>query len=103
VIPAMQRFFGDHGITYFGPPEYVMACCRTPGEWLTHLQIVFLDLGWLLSLYVGYRIAVSRDTALRRGLVAFAPWAVLMAILFAVGIWIILQPMQMRGTLMGVG
>jgi hypothetical protein len=28
-----------------------------------------------------------------------APWALLMVVLFAVGIWIVLQPMQMRGTL----
>jgi cytochrome c oxidase assembly factor CtaG/polyferredoxin len=103
VIPATQRFLADHGYAYFGPPEYVMACCRSPGEWLTHLQIVFLDLGMLLSLYVGYRFAISQNTTLRKSLEALAPWALLIVILFATGIWIVLQPMQMRGTLMGAG
>ena len=28
---------------------------------------------------------------------AFAPWAILMSLLFAAGIWIVFQPMQMRG------
>jgi hypothetical protein len=27
------------------------------------------------------------------------PWAVLLVLLFAAGVWILLQPMQMRGTL----
>jgi hypothetical protein len=103
VIPATQRFLGDHGFSYFGPPEYVMACCRTPGEWLTHLQIVFLDLGLLLSLYAAYRIAVAQNTEVQRALLAFMPWALLILLLFALGIWITLQPMQMRGTLMAAG
>ena len=34
---------------------------------------------------------------------AFAPWAVLILLLFAAGVWIVFQPMQMRGTLPGAG
>jgi hypothetical protein len=30
---------------------------------------------------------------------SFAPWALLIAALFATAIWLIFQPMQMRGTL----
>ena len=30
---------------------------------------------------------------------AFVPWAFLMVCLFAAGIWIVFQPMQMRGSL----
>ena len=36
-------------------------------------------------------------------LLALAPWALLLVLLFAAGVWVLLQPMQMRGTLMGVG
>ena len=32
---------------------------------------------------------------------AFLPWGVLIVALFAVGLWIVFQPMQMRGTLPG--
>jgi hypothetical protein len=32
---------------------------------------------------------------------AFLPWGVLILILFAIGVWIVLQPMQMRGTIVG--
>ena len=34
-----------------------------------------------------------------RALKAMAPWAILLLALFAAGIWIVLQPMQMRGTM----
>jgi hypothetical protein len=38
-----------------------------------------------------------------QALKAFAPWAMLMAFLFAIGVWIVLQPMQMRGTFFAAG
>jgi hypothetical protein len=58
---------------------------------LQPLEILFLDVGLLLSLYTGYRLAPT--------LRALAPWALLMILLFAVGVWVLFQPMQMRGTL----
>jgi hypothetical protein len=36
-----------------------------------------------------------------RAVRAFLPWGVLIVVLFATGVWIILQPMQMRGTISG--
>jgi hypothetical protein len=53
----------------------------------------------LLSLYTGYRIALAQSSRWSQALRAFAPWAMLITLLFAAGIWIIFQPMQMRGTL----
>jgi hypothetical protein len=69
-------------------------------EWLPRLEIVSLDLGLLLSLYSGYRIAKGLTPAAWR---AFVPWALLIILLFATGVWIALQPMQMRGTLARMG
>jgi len=51
----------------------------------------------LLSLYSGYRIALTQSDRASQALKIFAPWALLIAFLFAVGVWIVLQPMQMRG------
>jgi hypothetical protein len=56
--------------------------------------------GLLASLYIAYRIALSLTPHLAPALKAFAPWALLLVLLFAVGVWVVLQPMQMRGTLM---
>jgi cytochrome c oxidase assembly factor CtaG len=91
LVPVVQRLAADFGLTYFGEPEWGCACCRPAAAWLLPLEILFLDLGLLLSLYTGYRLAPT--------LKALAPWALLMVLLFAAGVWILFQPMQMRGTL----
>jgi cytochrome c oxidase assembly factor CtaG len=100
-LPAVQRFAGDLGWAGLGEPEWAAACCRPAGAWLPRLEIVFLDLGLLLSLYTGHRIAVTQTPGPWRAFKALAPWALLMVLLFAAGVWIVLQPMQMRGTLEG--
>jgi cytochrome c oxidase assembly factor CtaG/ferredoxin len=99
LVPATQRFFADRGWTLLGPPDWSRACCTPAAGWLLRMEIVFLDLGLLLSLYAGYRIALVQTPRLSQALKAFAPWAVLMVFLFGVGIWIVFQPMQMRGTM----
>ncbi len=91
-IPVAQRLAGDLGLTGLGTPVWSCDCCRPVTGWLLPLELLFLDVGLLLSLYTGYRLAPS--------LKALAPWALLMVLLFAAGVWILLQPMQMRGTLL---
>ena len=90
-VPVAQRFAADLGLTWLGMPAWGCACCRPGTGWLLRLEFLFLDVGLLLSLYAGYRLASS--------LKALVPWALLLVLLFAAGVWILLQPMQMRGTL----
>ena len=97
-----QRFTGDLGLT-LGQPEWRYACCRPAADWLPCLEILFLDLGLLLSLYSGYRIALTQSERESKAIKIFAPWALLIMLLFAAGIWVVLQPMQMRGTLFAAG
>jgi cytochrome c oxidase assembly factor CtaG len=99
VVPTTQRFVGDFGWTILGQPEWVAGCCRPVAEWLPKLEILFLDVGLLLSLYVAYRIALAQAPRPSLVLGTLAPWALLIILLFAAGIWLVLQPMQMRGTL----
>jgi cytochrome c oxidase assembly factor CtaG/polyferredoxin len=96
VIPAAQRFAGDWGWPGANDPNWIYACCRPVPAWLFRAEIVCLDIGLLLSLYAGHRLARDQSP---RPLRALAPWALLMVFLFAAGVWIVLQPMQMRGTL----
>jgi len=63
-----------------------------PG-WLPPLEILLLDAGLLATLYVAWRVATRRFRA-------FAPWAVLAVALYTAGLWILAQPMQMRGMVM---
>jgi hypothetical protein len=88
--PVAQRFAVDLGFTTFGGPEWGLACCRPLTPWLLPLEFLFLDLGLLLSLYTGYRLMPTLKT--------LVPWALLMVLLFAAGVWVLLQPMEMRGT-----
>jgi hypothetical protein len=102
-IPAFQRFAGDLGWATLGETQWDYSCCRPVADWLPRLEILFLDLGLLLALYSGYRIALAQSERLSQGFKVLAPWALLMVLLFAAGIWIILQPMQMRGTMFAGG
>ncbi|HEV2968788.1 MAG TPA: hypothetical protein VGY55_02290, partial [Pirellulales bacterium] len=130
IVPTTQRFAGDLGWTALGDPLWTCSCCGPVSDWLPRLQILFLDVGLLLSLYVGYRIALRVANKSRRqgvagagdaaeapagprtgdslrfspghpdlsgALKAFIPWSLVMFLLFAAGVWIVLQPMQMRG------
>ena len=99
-IPAAQRFAARFGWDLLGEPAWSDACCRPAAEWLPLFEIVCLDLGLLLSLYAAHRIALGRSPRAWR---AFGPWAILIVLLFAAGVWIVLQPMQMRGTMTGMG
>jgi cytochrome c oxidase assembly factor CtaG len=91
-VPVAQRFAADLGLTSLGEPAWASACCRPVTPWLLPLELLFLDAGLLLSLYAAYRLAPTPK--------ALAPWALLLVLLFAAGVWILFQPMEMRGTLL---
>ncbi len=100
IVPATQRFAADRGWHGLGEPLWQCACCGSVADWVPHLEILMLDFGLLLSLYAGFRIAEAHTTRASQTLKAFAPWAGLLLLLFACGVWIVLQPMEMRGTLL---
>ena len=70
-----------------------------PPDFLFPLEVVLLYTGLTGSLVVGFQRATARYTDRRRALVAFLPWALLCLLLVAAGVWILAQPMEMRGTL----
>lgn len=101
-VPAVGRFAADLGILGRSAADIACNCCGQTPDWLLRAEIIALDVGLLLSLYVTDRIAAQRHGRFRRRLGAVAPWAALMIGLFVAGIWILFQPMEMRGT-MGAG
>ena len=100
-LPASQRVFQDLGWKFLGEPRVPMRLLPAVGDWLLELQILFLDAGLLMSLYAGYRIALGQSARFSRALAAFGPWGLLIVLLFTAAVWIVFQPMQMRGTLPG--
>ncbi len=66
-------------------------------NWLTPLQLLMLDGGLLLTLYVCWKIGKQVVVHTRSAIVLTLPWMTLSVLLYAVGVWILFQPMQMRG------
>ena len=64
---------------------------------LSILQTLLLDAGLLLTLYLVWRIALVYAPRVRSAFRLFAPWAGIATALYIAGVWIFLQPMQMRG------
>ncbi|MCE9565710.1 MAG: cytochrome c oxidase assembly protein [Planctomycetes bacterium] len=95
--PVTQRFAIDHGWNALGVPLWVCGCCEVAGTWLPKTEIVILDFGLLWTLYLAHHIARNM-TPSGRAFRAFVPWALLAVMLFVVGVWIVLEPMQMRGS-----
>ncbi len=63
------------------------------------LEVGCLILGLAGSLLVAYRLA--EEDAPETPIQAFSPWAVLCVLLWAGALWLIAQPMEMRGMLSG--
>ncbi len=69
-------------------------------SWLTPAQILLLDAGFLLTLYVAWQVAEAQRERVRSVARLFTTWAVVATLLFAAGVWTLFQPMQMRGMMM---
>jgi cytochrome c oxidase assembly factor CtaG len=61
------------------------------------LQTLLLDAGLLLALYLAWRIALVYAPRVSNAFRLVAPWAGIATALYITGVWIFLQPMQMRG------
>jgi ferredoxin len=97
-IPVIQSAFADFGLPLLGQPAWHLGGL-SPG-WVHPLEMGFLGLGLLGSLLVAWRIAGREAPA--RAVAAFLPWAGLCLILWISAIWLMGQPMEMRGTMGGM-
>jgi cytochrome c oxidase assembly factor CtaG len=99
-LPVIQRAATDVGVTILGKPDWSLSSAMLELDWLPSLQLLWLGVGLLFTLYVGWRLACSFRLRFARTLGLLAPWAVLALVLYSAGIWIVFQPMQMRGMMM---
>lgn len=94
-IPVVQKTVLDvFGVALLGAPQWGRGGLSMRA--VQPLEMGFLVLGALGSLGVFW--ALARREAPRRALAAFWPWATLTAALFAAAVWLMAQPMEMRGT-----
>ena len=95
-VPVIQSLVVDlAGTPVLGSPRWGLGPLL-PSDWLYPLELGFLGLGWFGSLLVLYSQVSDREGRFSWG--AFLPWAMLLTLLFAAAIWLMGQPMEMRGT-----
>jgi hypothetical protein len=94
VVPVSQGALARLGLTVFSSPRWTLL--GIPMRYVQPLEIGFLVLGLAGSLLVIHQLAEG-DCA-ERPLRAFAPWAAVSVILWLAAIWMMFQPMDMRGT-----
>jgi hypothetical protein len=94
-IPAAARVAKDLGLSAAEPTWSLGSLAFYD---LPALELLLLDLGFLLTLYITWRIAGEMNP--KRKLGTFLPWGVVAVTLYAAGVWIIFQPMEMRGMMM---
>jgi ferredoxin len=99
-LPVIQRAAMDVGINIFGAPNWSLSSAMPSFDWLPSVELLLLDLGLLFTLYIAWRIASRFRLSFSHTLRLNAPWASLAVVLYAIGVWIIFQPMQMRGMMM---
>jgi hypothetical protein len=66
---------------------------------LPSLDLAFLDIGLLFTLYSAWRVACRIGGGGSASLAVMSPWALLASGLYSAGVWIVFQPMQMRGAM----
>lgn len=108
IVPVIQSFLADVGL-YRGEVRWDLGPL-VPQGWLFPIEAALLYLGATGSIIAAVRIAQShladlrRRTGKRKGpktaLAAAASWMLLTLSLLGFGIWILVQPMEMRGTMM---
>jgi len=108
IVPVMQSFLADVGL-YGGEVRWDLGPL-VPQGWLFPIEAALLYLGATGSIIAAVRISQDHLAGLRRrtgkrsgpnaALAAAAPWMLLTLLLLGFGIWILVQPMEMRGTMM---
>jgi polyferredoxin len=95
IVPLVQNAAQQYaGSAVLGPPRWNWV--GVPVRFVQPIQFGFVVLGFLASLFLLREFA--EEDAGPKWLRAFAPWAAVCLVLFGSGIWLILQPMDMRGT-----
>jgi len=94
IVPVAQSTLASFGWPVLGEPKWTLT--GMPTSLVLPLEMGFLLLGLAGSLSVTWRLA--EEDAPERAWAAFSPWAVVCVILWVGAMWLMSQPMDMRGT-----
>jgi len=91
-----QNALVNLGWPILGEPRWTLV--GLPKTVVEPLEFGFLLLGLAGTMAVAWRLA--QDDSEEHTARAFAPWAVVGVLLFAASVWLMMQPMDMRATMM---
>jgi hypothetical protein len=91
-IPVVARFSSRAAPVAY-PPGWMP-------DWLPSLELLVLGMGLLLTLHRMWQATCRQVDGRGKVFATMSPWAVLAGALYSAGIWIVSQPMQMRGMVM---
>jgi hypothetical protein len=96
IVPVTQNALAELGWPVLGDPRWTLV--GLPKTIVEPLEFGFLLLGLAGSLLIAWRLA--EDDSEQHAVRAFTPWAVVCVILFTASVWLMMQPMDMRATMM---
>ena len=96
IVPVFQHFFETWGFAV--DPNWRLSRL-VPTHWLFPIEAGFVSVYSLLAVWTAFRIAL-RDFG-RRGVLALWPPLLFVLLFAALSLWILAQPMEMRGTIFG--
>jgi len=99
IVPVAQRAALDIGIDW-GVPNWVMSCCGPMPSWLIPLELAILGVGLVMSVWLTGRVGQDLGSTRRGWGVMTLPWLIVHGAFWVGAVWVVLQPMQMRGTLL---
>ena len=98
-IPVTQAAVADVGWAILGQPQWGLSGFAPNVVQL--FEFGFLTLGLIGSLLISYSIAATEEVI--HSTRAFIPWAVLSLLIAVAAFWLMSQPMEMRGVVLGSG
>jgi ferredoxin len=98
-IPVTQAAVAELGSAILGQPQWALV--GLPVNLVQIFEVGFIVLGLLGSLVTSYLLAATDQNV--RPARAFVPWAALALVIAAAALWVMSQPMEMRGIVLGSG
>ena len=96
-VPVTQAAVAELGPAILGQPQW--GAPGLPENVVQLFEFGFITLGLLGSLLVSYSIAATEERA--HPIRVFIPWAALSLLMAGAAVWLLAQPMEMRGVALG--
>jgi polyferredoxin len=98
-IPVTQAAVAELGAAVLGQPQWTLV--GLPANVVEVFETGFIVLGLCGSLLVSYLLAATDQ--IPQPVRAFIPWAALSLLIAGAALWVMSQPMEMRGVVLGSG